>query len=211
MARSYGQLGRLAQDRGDHAQAQQEYSRALAIREQLGDQHGMATIHHNLGTVAQMLGDHDEAEHQYRQAINISERIGDQATTAATYAMLGALAYKRRNHHEAERHYRRSIDISERLGNQAQMAAVYSQLGILETDRGGSAVRAITWHVQALAIGLQRGTAQEDSVRHLAMIRGELGPDRFCVLLANATGDTDQAEKITALLDQLDAADRDRR
>ena len=88
------------------------------------------------------------------------------------------------------------------------MATSYSQLGILENERGGPATAAVTWHVKALAIRLRLGVPQAvNNLRRLAAYRRELGPEPFTGLLAQAAGDTDLAETITSLLDQVDAAD----
>jgi len=48
-----------------------------------------------------------------------------------------------------------------------------------------------------------------NNLRRLAAYRGELGPERFGSLLAQATGDADQAETILSLLGQLDPGDAD--
>ena len=126
---------------------------------------------------------------------------------ATGYHQLGILAHARGDYEEAARQYQRSLDIDERLGNQAGMATSYSQLGNLGADRGGPAAAVITWHVRALAIRLQLGVPQAvNNLRRLAACRRELGAEPFTGLLAQAAGDTELAETITSLLDQVDAA-----
>ena len=49
VARSYHQLGILAQNRRDYSEAARQYQRALTIKERLGDQAGMATTYRQLG------------------------------------------------------------------------------------------------------------------------------------------------------------------
>ena len=62
--------------------------------------------------------------------------------------------------------------------------------------------------MRALAIRLQLGVPQAViDLRRLAACRRELGAEPFTGLLAQAAGDTDLAEMITSLLDQVDAAD----
>jgi tetratricopeptide (TPR) repeat protein len=56
MATSYGQLGVLAQDRGDYAEAARQYQRALDIKGRLGDQAGMATSYRQLGNLEKERG-----------------------------------------------------------------------------------------------------------------------------------------------------------
>ena len=207
IAGSYHQLGILAQDRGDYDEAARQYQRSLDINERLGNQAGMANSYHQLGILAQDRGDYDEAARQYQRSLDINERLGNQAGIASSYHQLGRLAHRRGDYDEAARQYQRSLDINERLGNQADMATSYSQLGNLGADRGAPAAAVIAWHVRALAIRLQLGVPQAvNNLRRLVAYRRELGAEPFTGLLAQATEDTELAETITSLLDQVDAA-----
>jgi tetratricopeptide (TPR) repeat protein len=208
MATGSHQLGMLAQDRGDYAEAARQYQRSLDIKERLGDQAGMANSYHNLGILARMRGDYEEAARQYQRALDIFERLGDQAGMARSYHSLGILAQVQGDYEEAARQYQRSLDIRERLGDQAGMAASYSQLGFLEQERGGQITIAVAWHVRALTIRL----ALEDpqaliNLGRLGEYRRELGPEPFTSLLASTAENTDLADVITPLLDQLDNSD----
>ena len=208
MATSYQNLGILAQYRGDYDEAARQYQRSLDINERLGNQAGMATGYHQLGILAQYRGDYDEAARQYQCSLDINERLGDQAGMAISYGQLGRLAQDRGDYDEAARQYQRSLDINERLGDQAGMATSYGRFGILDADRHAPAAAVIAWHVKALAIRLRLGVPQAaNNLRRLAAYRRELGAEPFAGLLAQATDDTELAETITSLLDQVDAAD----
>ena len=150
-------------------------------------------------------GDYHKAARQYQRALDINERLGNQAEMASGYHQLGRLAQLRGDYDEGARQYQRALDIFERLGDQAGMATSYSQLGNLEKDRDGSMTAAITWHVKALVIRLRLGVPQAaNNLLRLAAYRRELGIEPFSALLTEATGDTDLAETITSLLDQVD-------
>jgi tetratricopeptide (TPR) repeat protein len=121
---------------------------------------------------------------------------------------LGNVDYLRGDYDEAARQYQRSLDIDEGIGDQPGMASSYSQLGILEKERGGSITAAVTRHVRALAIRLRLGVPQAAiDLRHLAAHRRELGAEPFTRLLSQAVGNTDLADTITSLLDQVDKTD----
>ena len=82
MSKTYHQLGVLAQDRRDYAEAQRRYEQSLEIDERLGDQPGMAISFAALGSLAAEYGDLSEAEHRYGQSIAIQERLGDSIELA---------------------------------------------------------------------------------------------------------------------------------
>jgi hypothetical protein len=67
---------------------------------------------------------------------------------------------------------------------------------------------AIGWQVKALAIRLRLGVPQTvTNLRRLAALRSDLGPEQLTGLLDQAADATGQAEPITSLLGQPDAAD----
>ena len=207
-ATSIGQLGNIAYRRGDYDIAARQYQTVVGIFERLGDQVGMATSYHQLGLLAQDRGDYEEAARQYQRSLDIDERLGDQAGMSASYHQLGILAQLRGDYAEAARQYQRSLDIDERLGDQAGMATSYSQFGILEQERGGQIATAVAWHVRALTIRLALETPQAlIDLRRLGEYRRELGTGPFTSLLASTSENTDLANVITSLLDQLDNTD----
>jgi tetratricopeptide (TPR) repeat protein len=91
----YHQLGRVAQERGDLATAEEWYRKSLAIFEALGDRPGMARSYHELGRVAQNRGDLAAAEEWYRKSLAIEEALGDRPGMATSYGQLGLLAEAR--------------------------------------------------------------------------------------------------------------------
>ena len=186
MARYRHNLGTLAQDRADYAEAARQYQRALDIDERLGDQAGMAAGYHQLGVLAQAQGDYAEAARQYQRpstsASGSATRLAWPPATTSSACSPRRKGITRRQ----RRQYQRSLDISERLGDQAGMAACYHQLGILETDRGGQPAIVIAWHVRALAIRLALHSPQVViDLRHLGEYRRELGTGQFTSLLDN--------------------------
>jgi tetratricopeptide (TPR) repeat protein len=130
------QMGILAQQRGDYAEAERRYQQSLTITKQLGDQIGMISSYHQLGTLAQMRGDYPEAERRYQQSLTITKQLGDQARMATNYHNLGILAQERGNYPEGEHLLQQSLTIAEQLGDQARMATNYHNLGIVAQERG---------------------------------------------------------------------------
>jgi len=131
-----GQLGILAQERGDYAAADKHFQQALLIDQRLENQAGVATGYHQLGNLAYLSGDYDEAARRYQRSLKIEERLGNQAGMATSCHQLGRLAYLGDDYDEADKRYQQALQINEQLGNQAGMATGYHQLGILAQLRG---------------------------------------------------------------------------
>jgi tetratricopeptide (TPR) repeat protein len=151
LATSYGELGTVAQQRGDLDRAEHWYRQALTIIEELGDQPNMAIGYHQLGMVAQGRGDLDGAEDWYRKSLTIAERLGNRPGVAIGYHQLGTVAKDRGDLDEAEDWYRKSLTIEEQLGNRPGMATSYGELGTVAQQRG-DLDRAEHWYRQALTI-----------------------------------------------------------
>nr|WP_232541407.1 tetratricopeptide repeat protein [Nocardia bovistercoris] len=129
-------LGVVSQLRGDHAEAEQQYLRALTISEELGNRAGMATSYHQLGVINQLRGDYTEAEQQYLRALTISEELGNRAGMATSYHQLGVINQLQGDYTEAEQQYQSALTIKLELGNREGTAISYGQLGALAQDRG---------------------------------------------------------------------------
>ena len=77
MARSYHNLGMLAQARGDYDEAARQYQRSLDISERLGDQAGMATSYSQLGILEKDRGGPSAAAITWHvKALAIRLRLG---------------------------------------------------------------------------------------------------------------------------------------
>ncbi|MEW9534457.1 tetratricopeptide repeat protein [Microbispora sp. NPDC049125] len=145
------QLGVIAQERGDHEQALEQYRRALAVFEELGIRDGVAAGYHQLGNVAYLRGDHDQALEWYRESLAVNKELGDRSRMAAGHHQLGVIAQERGDHEEALEQYRRSLALEEELGNKAGIATCYHQLGnvaVLRNDYD----QAMRWYRRSLAI-----------------------------------------------------------
>ena len=68
-ATTYHQLGIIAADQRDFAQAEQWYRKSLAIAEKQGNEHGAATTYHQLGIIAAEQRDFAQAGQWYLTAI----------------------------------------------------------------------------------------------------------------------------------------------
>ena len=78
------QLGILAQQRGDHAEAESRYRESLSSFEELGDQAGIARSYHQLGSLAQARGRYQDARDTYHLSLTMPGSPGESHPQAPT-------------------------------------------------------------------------------------------------------------------------------
>ena len=108
MASDLGNLGVIAQIRGDLDKAEEYYQRSLAIEEELGRKEGMASDLGNLEGLAQRRGDLARAEEYHWRALAIDEELGHKEGMAADLGNLGNVARIRGDLTKAEEYHRQS-------------------------------------------------------------------------------------------------------
>ncbi|BAY07648.1 tetratricopeptide repeat protein [Calothrix sp. NIES-2098] len=131
---SYHQLGIIAQELGEFAEARRNYQQALDIKIEYGDRYGYASTYHQLGRVAQELHKFEQARHNYQQALDICIEYGDRYNCASTYHQLGKLAEELREFEEAKRNYQQALDIKIEYGDRYSCASTYHHLGSVAQD-----------------------------------------------------------------------------
>ncbi len=67
------EIGKIAQVRGNHVEAERRYQQSLEISTSLGDAAAVSRSQHRLGILAQARGDYAEAEHLYQQSLDLAE------------------------------------------------------------------------------------------------------------------------------------------
>jgi tetratricopeptide (TPR) repeat protein len=169
LAISYHQLGMVNQERGELDDAEDWYTKALAIKEELGDRASTANTYHQLGMTAEDRGGLEDAEDWYTKALAIKEELGDRPGTAGTYHQLGNVAHRRGRLDDAEDWYTKALAIEEELGNRPRMADTYHQLGMTAQSRG-RLEDAEDWYTKALAINEELGNRPG-----IAITFGQLG------------------------------------
>ena len=130
------ELGMLAQDQGELAEARKLYDRSLKIKQEFNDKPGIAATLHQLGMLAQDRGDYQEARQHYGDSLTISRRLNNQPNIARTLHEMGRLAQAQRDYAEAERRYDESMFTSRNLGNVPNVAKTLHQKGLLAQDQG---------------------------------------------------------------------------
>lgn len=184
MAAAYGNLGLLAETRGDPDGAEKLHYKALYIERRLGRLAGQAIDLGNLGNLAQKRGDLDAAGKLYREALDINRKLKHLPGQAINLGNLGNLAEIRGDVDGAEKLYHEALGIERKLGRLEGQAINLGSLGNLAEIRG-DVDGAEKLHREALDINRK--------LEHLegqAINLGNLG------ILAETRGDLDGAERL---------------
>jgi tetratricopeptide (TPR) repeat protein len=130
------QLGRVAQEQRQWAQAEQHYKKALDICIEFKNRHEEAETYHQLGRVAQQQRQWTQAEQHLRKALGIYVEFKDRYEQAGTYGQLGIVAQEQRHWAQAERHYRKALEIFIEFKDRYSQARTYHELGVVAQGQG---------------------------------------------------------------------------
>ncbi|MEW6349111.1 MAG: tetratricopeptide repeat protein, partial [Thermodesulfobacteriota bacterium] len=131
-ASTYHQLGMVAQEQRQWAQAEQHYQQALQIYIEFNDRYSQASTYHNLGAVAQAQRQWAQAEQHYQQALQICIECKDRYDQARIYHQLGMVAQEQRQWQQAEQHYQQALQIKIEFDDRYSQASTYHNLGAVE-------------------------------------------------------------------------------
>ncbi len=123
-------LGRLAADRGEYAEAQDLYSRALGMFEQLGDVSAQAGTLHQLGHLAQAQGDLSKALGYYQQSLDLQKQAGGSVESAVLH-QIGTIHQDRGDYDGALAWYEQALELQRASGDNEAMAATLHQVGLV--------------------------------------------------------------------------------
>ncbi|NQV16642.1 tetratricopeptide repeat protein [bacterium] len=131
IASSLHNLGTILSRMARYVEALEYYSKALEIKEQLGEQgSSVATTLNQLAQVYYAIGQPQQAELLYEKSLSIVESLGDKNSEAITLSNLASVYASQDRLSEAEALYRRALAIQESLGSW-QSAKTYNNLGNL--------------------------------------------------------------------------------
>jgi tetratricopeptide (TPR) repeat protein len=150
----YHNLGFVAQDQRDWAQAEQYYQQALQINSEFQDRSAQAITYHSLGIVAQGLRQWAQAEQYYQQALQINSEFNDHSAQAKTYHQLGTLAQDQRDWAQAEQYYQQALQINSEFQDRSAQADTYHNLGIV-AQKLRQWAQAEQYYQQALQIYIE--------------------------------------------------------
>ncbi|MER6360727.1 tetratricopeptide repeat protein [Kitasatospora sp. NPDC001527] len=157
LADGYQQLGRIAVDRDEFADAEQWYLHSLAVLERIGDADGIALGHHQLGVIAHRLGRPADAEQRTREALEAFERLGESRRAAACRHQLGILAQEQGRFEEAYVCFGRALASVEQPAELPFATDLHHRLAAVAAELG-RLTAAEKWCTEALALAEESGS-----------------------------------------------------
>jgi tetratricopeptide (TPR) repeat protein len=164
-AKIYHQLGMVAQEQRQWAQAEQYYQQALRIKIEFNDNFWQARTYHQLGRVAHEQRQWTQAERYYQQALQIFINFNDRYEQARTYHQLGAVAQEQRQWAQAEQYYQQALQTLIEFNDRYEQAKTYHQLGIMAQERRQWA-QAEQYYQQALQILIEFNDRYKQAKTH---------------------------------------------
>jgi tetratricopeptide (TPR) repeat protein len=138
LATTLNNLGTCCMHQRNFAEAEEYFTQALAMREQLADEK-LALSLNNLATLYQMQEKYVEAERLYQQAIEIQEQFlgSRKLELARTLTNLGELYRLEKKHKKAEQAFIRALNIYQEPEQtiHRDMAHVVNNLGLIADER----------------------------------------------------------------------------
>jgi tetratricopeptide (TPR) repeat protein len=127
-------LGLLYKAKGEWERAVEYYERSLAIKEKVGDEHGMAPTLNNLGLVYKAKGEWERAIEYYERSLAIKEKVGDEHGMSTTFNNLGSVYQAKGEWERAIEYYGRSLAILEKVGDEVGAATTMYNIASLYED-----------------------------------------------------------------------------
>ena len=130
-----GNLGRIAQTRGDTERAIELQLQSLKLNRAAGQAALVAANLGNLGTLLYDKGDYDRAEEIIRQSLALDSELGNEAETADDFSNLGLIYKERGDLEQSQEMFEQALAIDRKYGNREGEATSLFNLGDLALIR----------------------------------------------------------------------------
>ncbi len=138
--RAVNMLGAAAFELGLMAEAEQQFTEALALSNAGGDALTLGRASNNLGMIAHIRGQYDESLTLYQLAVPAYQRLGFPAGLAETNHNMALALRELGRLEQADRHERRAIDYAREAGDRRLLAMAHVGRAELSLRRGEAVV-----------------------------------------------------------------------
>ena len=167
----FHQMGQVAQNRWQLEEAQDLYTRSLAIIEGGEDEETVADDYYGLGMVCQYRRRYTEAKEWFSKALDIHQRINDGEEMVKDYRSLGLCSQYKFEYDEAASWYQRAREILEEARDEETAVLVYHSLGTV-CHAQYQFDEAENWYQQALQVSDRMGNHSQMGIEfhHLGLV-----------------------------------------
>ncbi|NOZ06496.1 MAG: tetratricopeptide repeat protein, partial [Chloroflexi bacterium] len=134
--RIYDNLGSICRFTGEHDRSIAYLQDSLTLKEDLGDQQGVAIVYNRIAAVHWSRGDYASAAEYMKRSLEIRERIGDRWGAATAYNNLGIVYYTQGRYEQAEACYQQALNTWQEVGAASGVAFCHVNLGELYFSDG---------------------------------------------------------------------------
>ncbi|MES2838088.1 MAG: tetratricopeptide repeat protein [Bacteroidota bacterium] len=153
---AYNNFGNINYEQGNYPEALKNHSIALKIREELGDQQGIATSYNNMGITFYAQGNYPEALKKYFACLKIREQSNNKSGIAAAYNNIGNIYDEQHNYPEALKNHFEALKIRRAIGEKKGESATLNNIGNVYNNQLNYD-EALKNHLASLKIKLEMG------------------------------------------------------
>lgn len=161
-AKAWNSIGSIFWLRSMYERAFESFLRALALHEELDNQHGIAIITGNMGVLCKYVADYPRALEYYNRALEQYTCLGDERNAAVITGNIGIIYAKIADYPAALEYYGKALEAYQRHGDNDGAALVSGNIGLLYAELFDYS-RALDYYGRSLAIheeiGNRRGAA----------------------------------------------------
>jgi non-specific serine/threonine protein kinase len=129
LAKALSGAGWLAEVQDDYRPAQVLYEEALALRQEAGDDLGVAASRIDLGWLAMFRGDHEEATELLEAGLHKFRELGDKRGVGSALRGLASIATSRNNYARAAALHKEALSLYRKVGDNDNIAMSLGDLG----------------------------------------------------------------------------------
>lgn len=148
---TYSRTGDIYYSIGKYNQAQEFYSKAMAVKREIGDQKGIARSLNNIGDVNVNLGDYKQAIENYLESIKICQSVEDQKLMSTSLNNVAVCYFYLANYEKALEYYVKALEVAENSDNKKSLINPSLGLGNVYKEMGNNK-KALANYQQALSI-----------------------------------------------------------
>lgn len=135
-ANALNNIGYVYKQQGNLTKALEWYNKSLKIREQIGDNHGIANSINNIARIYNIQGDNQKAMEYYNKSLKIQNEHGDIQGASISLNNIGFIYYNQGDINKALEYYNRGLRIQEEIGDKQGVAVSLNSIGSVYSSQG---------------------------------------------------------------------------